>query len=57
MKLYQSKVYEIRTYEGWRAWYETFYASSTEDGSAIPKDWFERVTKVLKLEEYNNEKI
>jgi hypothetical protein len=53
---------ETRTYEGWKQWAERFYAELTYDemgrdtaavkyiNVAMPKDWFARVTRVLRLE-------
>lgn len=50
-RMYQSKIGEIRTYEGWRSEAQKFYAGLTDDGISYiqPKDWFKRFTKVLKL--------
>jgi hypothetical protein len=54
---------EVRSYEGWKLWAENFYSSLTHDemgrdvsvvksiNVAMPSDWFQRVSKVLRLEE------
>lgn len=54
---------ETRTYDGWKAWAENFYTSLASDDLGrdcsvvkkldilMPKDWWTRTQKVLKLEE------
>ena len=53
---------ECRTMEGWKQWAEGFYSALTYDEAGrdvsvvkhinitMPKDWFQRVSKVLRLE-------
>lgn len=54
---------EVRNYEGWKQWAQSFYNSLSYDEHGrdtytvkhlnilMPKDWWVRVQKVLKLEE------
>lgn len=53
---------EVRSYEGWKQWAQQFYTSLGHDELGrdygmvkhvdvlMPKDWFSRVAKVLRLE-------
>lgn len=51
-KLYMSIRGEIKTYEEWKKWAITFY-NGLEDREYVdlPYNWFQRVQRVLKLEE------
>jgi len=60
--MYRSATGETRSYEGWMAWAINFYANLTHDEMGrdvsivkhtnvmMPKDWWQRTQRVLKLE-------
>lgn len=47
-RLFKSKLGELRTEKEWRDWAMNLYA---EIGTTVPSNFWERVQKVLKLEE------
>lgn len=51
-RLYRSNLGEVKTYEAWEKWAVSFYASLEEKSfTELPNNWFQRLTRVLKLEE------
>jgi hypothetical protein len=46
--MYRSKLGECLTYGEWQQWAIQFYKEL--DGMKLPKNWFERLVKVLGLE-------
>lgn len=51
-KMFVSKTGEKKSYNDWKIWAIDFYQSLQEKGyTELPDNWFERATKVLKLEE------
>ncbi len=59
MRYYRSKLGEVKSYAEWEKWTDDFFATLPKFNTKQmmhancpkPDDWFERITKILKLEE------
>lgn len=63
--LYRSKIGDVKTYKEWKIDAERYYSSlpfvnlggrfKFSFDNSLPADWFERYTRILKLEEVTEE--
>jgi len=57
MNIYESKAGERRTKDDWEQWSRAFYKDvmDKDQYQGLPANWFDRVTKVLRLTEVYND--